>query len=148
MREIMHFAHVSLQKGGFLPSDCLVLSGCKKCSSGCCNTPCVFVDLLRLISIRESKRCAHTMSRSIFRDPNVRKWIFFRFDTPSEAKIEGVYCEYCDPPLNYWTVWLWRVPEKNLKVKWRNGLHFRPPLGLDLSAGKRIMVISLTVFEI
>ena len=37
------------------------------------------------------------MSRSIFTDPNVQKWLFFRFDTPSEAKIEGVYCEYCDP---------------------------------------------------
>ena len=71
---------ISLQKRGFLPSDCLDLGGCEKCSSGCCHTTCVFVDLLRLISIRESKQCAHTMSRSIFRDPNVRKWRFFRFD--------------------------------------------------------------------
>ena len=139
---------ISLQKRGFLPSACLALGGCKKYSSGCCHTTCVFVDLLRLISIRESKQCAHTMSRSIFRDPNVRKWRFFRFDTPSEAKIEAVFCDYCDPLLNYWTAWLWRVPEKNVKVKWRNGLHFRPPLRLDLSAGKKIMVISLTVFEI
>ena len=102
-----------------------------------CNTSCVFIDLLKLISIRESKRCAHTMPRSVFRDPNVRKWLFFSFDTPSEAKFEGVFCEYCDPLLNYWTVWLWKVPEKNLKVKWRNGLHFRPRPRLDLSAGKK-----------
>ena len=79
---LFRFVHISLQKRGFLPNDCLALSGCEKCSNGCCHTTCVFVDLLRPISIRKSKRRAHTMSRSIFRDPNVRNWLFFRFDTP------------------------------------------------------------------
>ena len=91
------------EKRGFESSDCLTLRDCKKFLVDRNDITYVSKALPRLMSFRESNRYVHTILKSSFRNPNARKWQFFRFDTPSGAYFEGAIWQYCDPPLHFQT---------------------------------------------
>ena len=59
----------------------MALSGAKKFSVGHHHLTCVFVSLLRIISIRKNKREGLTILQSPSKNANVRRRWFFKFHT-------------------------------------------------------------------
>ena len=76
-----------VSKNAFLIRRCVCLSDLQKSFIGCCHLSCVLSSFFRIISKRRNRRGCHTTLQKYFTIPNVRRWQFFDFDTPTYYQI-------------------------------------------------------------